>query len=50
MAMELAQRRLRGGPADEKTLARLRRLLLGRGFGSETVDSVLNQIGGQTEH
>lgn len=50
LATELAQRRLRGLPAEEKTLARLRRALVGRGFGFDTVDTVLRRIAKQMEH
>jgi regulatory protein len=49
-ALELARRRLRGRPPDAKELARLRRLLLGRGFGYDTVESVLRHIMVEAEH
>jgi len=49
-ALELARRRLRGERADPKSLARLRRLLLGRGFGFEAVDGVMRQIASAGEH
>lgn len=49
-ALELARRRLRGESADPKSLARLRRLLLGRGFGFEAVDSVMRRIASAGEH
>jgi regulatory protein len=43
-ALALARRRLREEPLDRKSLARLRRLLLGRGFGFDTVDTVMRRI------
>ena len=48
-AGELARRRL-GGRTDAKELSRLRRYLLGRGYGVETVDSVLQSIRQEDEH
>ena len=49
-ALSLARKRLKGDLTEAKTLARLRRLLLGRGFGFETVDSVLQQLTTEAEH
>jgi len=44
-ALELARRRLRGKRAEAKEeRSRLRRYLLGRGFGFEAVDSVLEKV------
>ena len=43
-AMELARRRLRGRQVEAKTLAQLRNLLVGRGFGFDTVDHVLQRV------
>lgn len=48
-AMEFARRRLRGRPADDAALGRLRRLLVGRGFGFGTVDSVLASIAAERD-
>jgi regulatory protein len=42
-ALALAQRRLRGEP-DAKELARLQRLLLGRGYEFDTVNAVLRSL------
>ncbi len=50
LAAQLAQRRLQGQPPEPKTLARLRRLLLGRGFGFDTVEAVLRHIAAEMEH
>lgn len=49
-ALCLARKRLKGDLTEAKALARLRRLLLGRGFGFETVDSVLQQLTTEAEH
>lgn len=49
-ALTLARKRLKGDLREPKTLARIRRLLLGRGFGFETVDSVLQQLTTEAEH
>ncbi len=49
-ALCLARKRLKGDLREAKTLARLRRLLLGRGFGFETVDRVLQQLTTEGEH
>ena len=43
-ATQLARRRLRGQRADGKELSRLRRHLLGRGFGFDTVDRALQAV------
>jgi len=43
-ATALARKRFRGAPADGEHLTRFRRLLLGRGFGFETVDKVLESL------
>jgi regulatory protein len=43
-ALELARRRLRGSPAEPKTLARLQRLLSSRGFRFDTVEAVVRRI------
>jgi regulatory protein len=44
-AMELARRRLRGRQSTERDeRSRLRRYLLGRGFGFEAVDSVMERV------
>lgn len=40
-AADLARKRLRAGTADPRELSRLRRYLLARGFGFETVDSAV---------
>jgi len=50
LASQLAQRRLRAEPLGPKTLPRLRRLLLGRGFGFDTVEAVLRHITKDMEH
>jgi len=50
LATQLARRRLRGLPPEEKTLVRLRRALLGRGFGFGTVETVLRHLARQMEH
>ncbi len=46
-AVALAQKRVVGRGADREVLSRLRRYLLGRGFGFETVDSALAKIAEQ---
>lgn len=46
-AVALAQKRVAGRGADREVLSRLRRYLLGRGFGFETVDSALAKIAEQ---
>ncbi len=43
-ATELARKRLRGGRAEGEDLSRLRRHLLGRGFGYDTVDHVIRAV------
>ena len=43
-ATQLARKKLRGQRADAMELSRLRRHLLGRGFGFGTVDSVLQAV------
>jgi regulatory protein len=43
-AAQLARKKLRGQRVDGKELSRLRRHLLGRGFGFDTVDSVLQAV------
>jgi regulatory protein len=48
-ALRLAQQRLRRQPPDSRALARLRRLLLGRGFGFETVEQVMRRVAGEVE-
>lgn len=48
-ALELAGRRLRGQPQEAKTLGRLRRLLLGRGFGADTVEVVMRRIAADSD-
>jgi regulatory protein len=48
-ALALASRRLGGSP-DERNLARVRRLLLGRGFGFDTVESVIRRLISDMEH
>lgn len=45
----LARRRLRGGRAEATTLLRLRRFLLGRGYGFDTVECVMRRLASQ-EH
>lgn len=49
-ALALARRRLRGQPDEREARARLRRLLLGRGFEFGTVDYVLRRISTEEEH
>ncbi|MFB3881168.1 MAG: regulatory protein RecX [Armatimonadota bacterium] len=44
---EIAARRLAAGPRDAKAVGRVRRLLLGRGFGYELVDDVLRAMAGE---
>ena len=46
-ALDLARRRLRGQTADVPALVRLRRLLLGRGYGFGTVEEVVRQLSSQ---
>lgn len=48
-AAALAQRRLRGR-AKAQDMTRLRRYLLGRGYGFETVDTVLDSMRQEEEH
>ena len=48
-ALRLAQKRMKGGGNDARSLARVRRLLLGRGFGSDVVDTVIRRISSGTE-
>jgi regulatory protein len=48
-AEELARRRL-GNRTDAKEMSRLRRYLLGRGYGFETVDGVLQKMRQEDEH
>ena len=43
-AAQLARKKLRGQRVEGKELSRLRRHLLGRGFGFDTVDSVLQAV------
>jgi regulatory protein len=43
-ALQFARRRVRRGADAAKELARIRRLLLGRGYGFETVESVLRRL------
>ena len=43
-AAQLARKKLRGQRVDGKELSRLRRHLLGRGFGFDTVDRVLQAV------
>jgi len=49
-AMEVVRRRLRGRRAAEQDTARLRRLLVGRGFEFETVSTVLGRMAEEEEH
>jgi regulatory protein len=46
-AEAIARRRLAEGTRDAKALARVRRLLLGRGYGFELVDDVLRLVAGE---
>jgi regulatory protein len=46
-AADLARKRLRAGTADAREMSRLRRYLLARGFGFETVDSVVETVARQ---
>ncbi len=46
-ALNLARRRLRDQPIDRPALVRLRRLLIGRGYGFGTVETVLRQLSTQ---
>ncbi|MCJ7751669.1 MAG: recombination regulator RecX [Armatimonadetes bacterium] len=48
-AAQLARKKLRGQRVDGKELSRLRRHLLGRGFGFDTVDSVLQAVAREEE-
>jgi regulatory protein len=48
-ALALARRRLREGADDPKALARVRRLLVGRGFGFDIVEGVMRRISPQAE-
>ena len=48
-ALDLARRRLREQPPDAKALLRLRRFLLGRGFGLEAVDAVMRRVSAHVE-
>ncbi len=43
-ALDLARRRLHGQPVDAPARLRLRRLLLGRGYGFGTVESVMRRL------
>ena len=49
-ALTLAQKRLKGEVEDARRLARVRRLLIGRGFGFDTVDRVMRRISSDGEH
>ncbi len=49
-ALTLAQKRLKGGVEDARGLARVRRLLVSRGFGFDTVDRVMRRISFDGEH
>jgi regulatory protein len=49
-ALLLAQKRLKGEVEDVRGLARVRRLLIGRGFGFDTVDRVMRRISSDGEH
>ena len=46
-ALAVARRRLGEQPAEAEALLRLRRFLLGRGYGYSTVETVLRQISSQ---
>jgi regulatory protein len=46
-AFALAQRRLRGQLAEGPALLRLRRFLLGRGYGFEVVEQVMRRLASQ---
>jgi len=48
-AAQLARKKLRGQRVDGTELSRLRRHLLGRGFGFDTVDSVLQAVAREEE-
>jgi regulatory protein len=48
-ALELGRRRLRGQPADAPGLLRLRRFLLGRGYGFGTVEQVMRRLTSQED-
>lgn len=48
-ALELARRRLKGEQPDRQGLARLRRTLLGRGFGFEAVEAVMRRVASEGE-
>ena len=49
-ALALAERRLRGRPAEATDRTRLQRLLLGRGFEYGTVEAVLRRVSDEGEH
>jgi regulatory protein len=49
-ALTLARKRLTGEGTDARRLARLRRLLLSRGFGFDTVDYVMRRVSTEVEH
>jgi len=49
-ALGLARRRLTGGRYDVKDMARIKRLLLSRGFGFDTVENVMRQMVPEMEH
>jgi regulatory protein len=48
-ALELARRRLRGEPAEGPACLRLRRFLVGRGYGSGTVEQVMRRLTSQED-
>ena len=48
-ALGLAQRRLRGQPAEGADLLRLRRFLVGRGYGFGTVERVMRHLAAQED-
>jgi regulatory protein len=48
-ALALARKRLTRAPQDAKSLARLRRLLLSRGFGFGTVEMVMRRVVSEEE-
>jgi len=47
--LRLARRRMAGRPAEAEALRRVRRLLLGRGFGFDTVEQVLRRLTREAE-
>jgi regulatory protein len=49
-ALILAQKRLKGKTEDQKVVARVRRLLISRGFGFDTVDRVMRRISSDGEY